>query len=107
MKKTITTPEYRPATVTADNGAPITINVPTGPFLEPTARAQAIFDTLMNPKGWKFNTKAWVADATPENETLATELEDCLIFYLGGAERIDKAGKITLGSLGYYHYIGA
>lgn len=67
---------------------------------ENMARCNHLFDK----ENWKLPTKR-VTVSTPSE---ADAIKDALAFFCGGAEtRYVKGGRIEVGSLGYYHYVGA
>ena len=64
----------------------------------------ALVDHLFNKEHWKLETeRAVVTDLVA-----ACAMRDALAFFCGGAEiRCLPNGRYSVGSLGYFHYVGA
>lgn len=74
-------------------------------FTEPTKAAKAVMDDMLAPSNYKLPTqRVKIASGS----VLLDQVAYCLDFYLGGHETKDLGNGLTeIGSLGYYHYIGA
>ena len=97
--------ETQALTVGADDGTPVTLVVPVGPIVEPTARGKRGWESIADRADWKSETR----DLVTTNEAEASEVAEALDFYLGGHEvyRCRAEGTWVVGSKGYYHYVGA
>ena len=67
-----------------------------------------ILDEVKDPENWKKPTQRVQVNTEAE----ASKIMEALVYFLGGAEEnivFDSDGlvKYTVGSRGYYHYIGA
>lgn len=99
--------ETKAVTVNAECGTPVTINVPVGAIVEPTAGYKAVFNDHCDPKNWKLPLKP----ARISSEAVAKAYADCVDFYCGGHEmttsEINGEVMYIVTSKGYYHYVGA
>jgi hypothetical protein len=63
-----------------------------------------LIDGLLDPTNWKLPTKRIEC----QTQVAATAIADALGYFCGGAEiSPTPGGGFTVGSLGYYHYVGA
>lgn len=68
------------------------------------AERQALVGHLFDKKNWKMPSKREVVD----DAVKAAHMRDALAHFCGGAEiRCLPNGKYSVGTLGYYHYVGA
>ncbi len=72
--------------------------------MDPETREKSrLMDLVKNPEGWKEPTIPFVTKSEKE----ANAMVDAISYFAGGAELSQVGDKITVTSLGYYHYIGA
>jgi hypothetical protein len=64
----------------------------------------ALVNHLFNEENWKLATKREIVSDVRK----ACAIRDALSFFCGGAEiRCLSGGRYSVGSAGYYHYVGA
>lgn len=98
------------ATEAVDIGGGISLSIPKEIDLNysPSPTAKLIFDNITNPANWKLPTQVFET----QSEALASEVKECLDFYLGGSEMnrvVRDGGEVVfrVNSKGYYAYVGA
>lgn len=68
------------------------------------AERQALIGKLFNKKNWKLATKRAITTDVKK----ACAMRDALTHFCGGAEiNCLSGGRYSVGSAGYYHYVGA
>jgi hypothetical protein len=68
------------------------------------AERQALIGDLFDKANWKMPTKR----AVTKDVRKASKMRDALAHFCGGAEiQCLSGGRYSVGSLGYYHYVGA
>jgi len=64
---------------------------------------KALVDGIFDETNWKLPTKRWHC----MDEMAANALASALTYFCGGAEIEPVENGYNVGSLGYYHYVGA
>jgi hypothetical protein len=68
------------------------------------AERQALIGHLFNKQNWKLPTKREITSDVSK----ASKMRDALAHFCGGAEiQCLSGGRYSVGSLGYYRYVGA
>jgi hypothetical protein len=68
------------------------------------AEKMALCEGLFDKRHWKYPTKRLETD----DEELANRTADALTYFCGGSEiSAGKRKRFSVGSLGYFHYVGA